>query len=415
MCAMTRHIGAAPESELRREMTSPLVSSPARAFRLERHQLASMDGARLKRWTEFLERHPSESPRHDARWLQDEFSDGDSNVFVYFLFDGDMLCGFAPFVERTWPVRWQLGEITLATLPLRRLCLLGGAAHFPDDASAFELLFREIASTEAQAGALYLENIPLESLIWRFVASSRVVRKSFVRYVPEVPSPRVLLRIHGSFDDYLRRFSSKHRRRLRRTVRRFRDLAPGESCCLRVTRPEEVDAFLERAMSISRKTYQWKLLGGGLRDGEKLRRHMCFLAENGWLRSYLLVSRDRACAFVVGYQFGSRYYLDEMGYDPAWRDHSAGAVLQLQVVEDLFAWNRPEMYDLGEYAAHKEELATETYPQGKLLLFRRGLYPSLVRTGHRGCAASTRAASSVLERVGLKRRLKQMIRQRSSR
>ena len=179
------------------------------------------------------------------------------------------------------------------------------------------------------------------------------------------------------------------------------------------TRPDQVDAFIEQAVEISRKTYQWQLLGQGLRDAAKLRRHLLFLAEHGWLRSYLLVCKDKPCAFVTGFQYGSRYYLDDMGFDPEWRDYSVGTVLQVGIIEDLFQNNRPEVYDLGEFGIHKEEFATLSYLQGKVFLFRPGVYGSLVKTAHWLCNATTAGVSSVVDRFGLKKRLKKLIRMSS--
>jgi hypothetical protein len=113
---------------------------------------------------------------------------------------------------------------------------------------------------------------------------------------------------------------------------------------------------------------------------------------------------------VTGFQFGGRYYLDDMGYDPAWREYSVGTVLQLMLIEDLFLHQRPAMYDLGEYAPHKEEFGTDSRAEGKLLLFRRSPYMALVRGGHGACRAGTLLASEVLERWGLKKKIKKLIR-----
>ena len=138
------------------------------------------------------------------------------------------------------------------------------------------------------------------------------------------------------------------------------------------------------------------------------------LARHGWMRSYLLVSNEQACAFVTGFQFGSRFYLDDMGYDPAWRDYSVGTVLQLLIIEDLFANQQPSVYDLGEYGPHKEEFGNDSYLQGKVLLFRRSAYTTLVRFGHARCIEGTRLASQFLDRWGLKQRMKKMVRMWSS-
>jgi len=394
--------------------TTLQTNSPTDVYRLSRLAMNDISPSVLSEWNRLLELNPSTSPLHDPRWLQERFGQEKNNLAVYFLYRGDSLCGFAPFLTRDWPLKCQLGEVTLARLPLRRLCLLGGALLFPEDPAAHELLFRELLSRDPDFDALYLEDVPVDSFLWKFAGSNHAVSSRFSGYVPDPPAPRVLLRLSDTFDDYMGKFSAKHRKNLRRSIRLFQETAPGDVETVRFTRPDQVDAFVAQAAEISRKTYQWNLLGLGLRSAEETKRYLSFLAHNGWLRCYLLLRKDTACAFVIGFQYGSRYYLDDMGYDPAWREYSVGKILQLEIVQDLFACNRPEVYDLGEYGAHKEELGTETYAQGKMLLFRRGAYTGIVRAGHRGCQGGTRIASTLLSRFGLKKRLKKIIRMWSS-
>src|ERR1017187_4520245 len=386
-----------------------------KAYRLERVELEHASPAVFVEWSEFLKHKPSDSPMHDAQWLRECLEEDRGNIFVYLLYSGDSLCGLAPFLVKNWPVKWQIGEIALARLPLKRLCLLGGAPHFPGETATYELVFRELLGAKNLVDARYLEDVVLDPFFWKFAEINPVVVRSLSRYMPEPPGPRMLLRLEGSFEEYMGRFSSKHRQTLRRKARKFQDMAPGETRSTRFTAVEDVDSFVELALEISRKTYQWTLLGGGLRNPEKLKRHFALLARQGWFRSYILFCKDTPCAFVVGYQYGQRYYLDDMGYDPQWKDYSVGTVLQLGIIEDLTSFNRPNLYDLGEYGPHKEEFATDKYPQGKLFLFRRGDYTGIVKAGHRGCNAMTRQVSAFLVRFGWKQKLKKLIRNWSGR
>jgi hypothetical protein len=390
----------------------PTIALPANPnihkYELTRLAVNTAEPERLTEWMSFLRRSGSNSPRHDPLWLKEQFR-APPGASAVLLREDNSIRGLSVFTTRDWPLRLQLGEVTAARLPLRRLCILEGDADFPQDTQSYDLLFSHLLSSGATFDAIYLESLAVESPFWRYLETSPLIAKAFSRYLPEPPSARVLLRLTGSFDDYLSRFSSKHRATLRRKVRKFEDCALGETL-LRITRPEQVESFVEQAVTLSKKTYQWALLGLGLRSAEALRESMRFRAENGWLRSYLLISAGRPCAFLTGYQYGDRYYLDDMGYDPEWREFSVGTVLQMKLIEDLFVHDRPEIYDLGEFGPHKEEFATESHQQGKVLLFRRGIYNSLARLGHRSCLRATANASAVLERYGVKSRLKTLIR-----
>ena len=51
--------------------------------------------------------------------------------------------------------------------------------------------------------------------------------------------------------------------------------------------------------------------------------------------------------FVLGLQYGHRFHAFAAAVDPAWRRYSAGTIIFLLVLEDLFKENPPEIYDFG--------------------------------------------------------------------
>ena len=361
-------------------------------------------------WKVFQAGYSCASPVHDLEWLRG-FLDGQTkDLLLYSLYESDRLCGIAAFLHKDWPLRWCLGEFTIASLPLTRLRLLGGTLAIPPEQAAHDLLFRDLAQRRAGVDAVFLEEVPVDSFLWKYLHESALIRKSFLLYHPEPPSPHPLLRLEGSFEQYMAKFSPKHRKNLNREVKRIREGIPGPSRFDRFERPEQVGPFLEQAVEVSRKTYQWTLHQRGLSATETLRKRLLFAAHHGWMRCYLLSCGERPCAFLVGFQYGGRFLLHEIGFDPALARHSVGTVLQMLTVEDLFAYDRPEVLDLGDYGNYKESLSTESYLQGKVFLFRRGAYPRLARAGHRCCEWVTRASGSALERLHLKTKVRQIIR-----
>ena len=240
------------------------------AYRVERVELEHASSSVFAEWNKFLKSNPSGVPMHDPHWLRECLVEDRGTVFVYLLYRGEILCGLAPFLIKNWPLKWQLGEIALAHLPLRRLRALGGVPHFPEESDAYELLFRELLSRENRFDAFYLEDVAVDSFFWKFIQGNGVAVRSLSKYMPEPPRPRMLLRLDGTFEEYMGRFSSKHRQTLRRKIRKFQDAAPGQTRSARVTSEEDVNSFVDHAVEISKKTYQWNLLGGGLRDPERL-------------------------------------------------------------------------------------------------------------------------------------------------
>jgi len=368
----------------------------------------------LTDWKAFAAGSASEPMMHNPDWLQGYFAGQLEKLSAYFVYQSGSLQGVAPFLSRDWPLKWHLGELTAAQFPLRRLRLLGATPGIPEDASAYDLLFTELAKQKNAFDAIYLEGVPLDSFLWNYLKTSTLVHEHFRAYFPDLPLPHLQLRFRGSFSDYMKKFSPKQRKNLLRQVTKIREGIVGEMRFEQYTRPDQVPLFLEPAVEISKKTYQWKLHHRGLSATELLRQRLLFAAENSWMRCYLLFCGGTPCAFLVGYQCGSRFVIDEIGFDPTLSKFSPGTSLHLMVIEDLFNRNRPEVYDLGVYNRYKEVLSTESYLESNVFLFRPGAYLRLVQEGHRACQLATKTISAFMDGLRLKSALKKIIRAQNS-
>jgi len=390
------------------------VSTIPTQYTIRRVSLDCASDDLLADWRSISQQLCPDSPQHDPEWLRGYFEGQAENIFLYALYREGSLCGLVPFILKDWPLKCQLGELTLASFPLRRLRLLGGAFNFPDDPAAYEMFFSELMRSDSGFDAVYLEEVPVDSFLWRYLQSSELPAK-VSKYQPEAPSSHPLLRLEGSFEQYMGKFSSKHRKNLLREVKKIREGSLGAMQFTRFQSREEVPFFLEQAIGISKQTYQWKLHGRGLQASDTLRKRLVFAAGRGWMRSYLLSCGGQVCAFLVGFQYEGRFLLHEIGYDPSLAKHSVGTVLQLLTVEDLFAHNRPRILDLGDYGKYKEMLSTESYEQARVFLFRRGVRSRLIQSIHHGCQLSTQTCSTILERWGLKAKIKRAFREGATR
>jgi hypothetical protein len=376
-------------------------------YALRSATLDTVDQDLMADWEAFRSSTPS--PMRDPGWLKGYFEGQTGNLQVHGLYQAGSLCGIAPFLKRDWPLAWHLGELPVASFPLTRLRLLGGSLAFPEDADACDLLFRRLLS-DGDFDTLFFDEIPVNSFFWNYLHTSKLVDDSFLAYEPDPPSPHPILRIQGTFEEYMGKFSPKHRKNLQRSIKKLRDGALGEMRLVRYESSDEVETFLQQAVEISRKTYQWQLHQRGLSAVDLIRPRLEFASRHGWMRCYLLFCGGRACAFVVGYQYEGMFVMDEIGHDPELSKHSVGTVLQLLTVEDLFDYKRADIFDLQGYAWYKGELSNESYLQGAIFLFRRGTYPRFLRAGHRMCSVITKGVSSTLDRWGLKSKVRKAVR-----
>ena len=111
---------------------------------------------------------------------------------MYSIHRAGRLSGVAAVARREWPIKWHLGELAIATLPLTRLRLLGGTPDLPNDAAFYDLLFEEFANTVG-VDAVHVEEVPVDSFLWNYLQQSEIVRKRFPIYQPDPPQPRLML------------------------------------------------------------------------------------------------------------------------------------------------------------------------------------------------------------------------------
>jgi CelD/BcsL family acetyltransferase involved in cellulose biosynthesis len=219
----------------------------------------------------------------------------------------------------------------------------------------------------------------------------------------------------GSYEEYLQSLRGTTRRGLKRSRKKFLAKAGEEFAVRRFESPDDVTPFLHHATTISKKTYQWRLLGLGMRDVASRNAKYTYAAENGWFRSYILYAGGEPIAFASGYLHNRTYYGHELGGDPDWRPSHAGVFLLTEIIQDLFDDTAPvEIYDFlyGDDLL-KSRLANTERTERHFYLFPRGFHGALMAYPLRAVNALSAAASFVLNRLRLKEYIKRLRRDRS--
>lgn len=388
----------------------PQLHAPPQSCRIREVSLDADLDRFVKSWTERHRQFPGHTLHGDPEWIEERFKHEKENVRIFLLEKGDEIIGAVPFVINCVQLVCELGEFALAKFPMRILRLQGYTLNMPEEGAAYDSLISQILMSDFDA--IYMENVKTRSFLWNYLQRSAIIRREFRFTTKRGPLPHLLIRLDGTFESYMNRFSTKTRKNRLREIKRLRQR--GQVDLLRVSQPSEIDAFLEAAYEISQRTWKFKKFkrrGWGLaaRDPDMVTRELRFLAERGWLRSYVLKCDGVPCSFIIGHQYGSSFYAESVGVDDAWRSYSAGTVILLLVLEDLFDANRPEFYDFGTHVKFQEYFATESYPEASVWLFRRRAYPILASNIYRACNAVSMSTGTLLERFGLKSKLKQVL------
>ncbi|HXM65054.1 MAG TPA: GNAT family N-acetyltransferase [Terriglobales bacterium] len=388
-------------------ITQPQLRESCQSYQILEVRLDAEFNQVAKRWTECHRQFPGHSLHGDPEWIEQRFQHEKDKVRIFLLENGDQIVGAVPFVLDREKLACELGEFALLTFPMRVLRLQGHTLNMPDEQAAYDKLMGQILRSDFDA--IYIEQVKTGSFLSDYLRSRALIRRAFHFYTKRGPLLHSLIRFDGTFDSYMKKFSAKTRKNRLREIKTLRDR--GQVDLLRVSQPCEIDAFLETAREISQRSWQFKHFGGGLaaRDPNVVRRELRFLAERGWLRSYVLKCDGVPCSFILGHQYGSTFCAESVGADHAWRRYCVGTVALLLVLENLFNENPPKLYDFGTPVKFQEYFATESYTEERVWLFRRQVYPLLASCIYRSCNAVSMSAGMILERFGVKAKLKRLL------
>jgi CelD/BcsL family acetyltransferase involved in cellulose biosynthesis len=240
-----------------------------------------------------------------------------------------------------------------------------------DEIANIEKQFLAVMCKEILPGeALCFEALPTASRLHRIIVENPEIRKNFQGLYLQKPYAHHFARLPNSFDAYLMQLGTRSRRSLRYSRNLLKRECEGNVSAVCFNTVDGVDQFLDNAIEISKKTYQWRLLGLGLRNREDSEDLFRFAAERGWLRCYILCCKNTPLAFMVGYLYENCFFYIDAGYDPDWAKYSVGSVLQLEVMEDLYRHdNTPTLFDFSTgYGPHKGRFGKKSREEVNMLL-----------------------------------------------
>jgi Acetyltransferase (GNAT) domain len=342
----------------------------------------------------------------DPEWLLERSKLEKADIRAYLFERDSQILGAVALEFYHHRLACQLGDLTVMKLPLNMVRLLGYTPNIPQDESAHSLFFERLLSLDFDA--IYMTCIKADSFFWRYLGNSSFIKRHFYFYSAWGMRPHPLIRMTGTYDEYLRKFSSKSRNNLSRQLRKLRE--KGEVKLVRVIEESDVDSFVEAAAEISRKTYQFRVLGIGIRHSDQLKEWLRWAARQGWLRSYMLKCGGAPCAFQVSYQYHRTFLGIDVGFDPAWSKLGVGIIQQLLALEDLFKNNKPDTCDFGGYADYKQFLANDAHSDALVWLFRSRPYPFLALNTFRLFSVTSKTGAAILSRLDLKSKVKGLLR-----
>jgi CelD/BcsL family acetyltransferase involved in cellulose biosynthesis len=304
-------------------------------------------------------------------------------------------------------IAFRLSDLTLARVELPLLTVRIGidTASSPDPEPRWSLADIPVSAR----GVLVRE--------WPVLPGLPVVRhvEGCLRYVMK-QYRHCFIDMSVDFECYKSKFSSKTRSTIARKCKKFSEHCGGKLLWTVHRTESEIRDFLTLAVSLAARTYQEKLLGLGLPSTLEFAEWAAKEAQHGRVRAFLLYDGDKPVSYlfcpirdgIVEYAY--------LGYDPDYRNHSVGVVLQWLALESLFAEQSFRYFDFTEGESdHKRQFATHERLCANVLFIRADLRGHILVACHRGLDVISGAVGAALDRWGLRGRLRRYLRFRTAR
>ena len=295
-------------------------------------------------------------------------------------------------------LRYRFGELKLGSARFRMLC------------QPNEFLDRDVddwtsvAPLESLAPDCDGVHVPSQPISERLPRLQRT--NGYLRYTNQ-QFKRFYVDLRGSWDDYVASFSGKTRSTLRRKVRKFDK--DGEVRIYKTV--AELDEFIGLAREVSQGTYQEAMFDMGLPDSEEFRKEAAEHAANDTVRASLLFSEGKPIAYLYLPSVDGIVCYSYVGFNPEHRKRSPGTVLFWKTLESLFAEDQFLYFDFTEgEGTQKGQFATDSRLCADVYFLR----PTLWNRSRVYFAIALDWVSTtivrVLDRIGLKARVKAAIR-----
>lgn len=356
---------------------------------------------------------------HDLEWA---LFGADNRTVMAFrignLADEESVLGFALLRRQARPLQFQLGEITYYRRPLTRFDLWSGPviAGTPKESEAW----REAALGFLNAVKQHLsppfevigiEGLPVNSAFHQLLRHDPEIGQSFLLVEQGGSFEHQVIDLPPTLDAYLEDADKRSKKSLAHRQRRLlRDFADDvEVTCFEHV--DDVPAFLDHVQEVAEKTDRQRPLGLDMRDRDVVETKLGFVARKNWLRSYVLFCSGRPVAFLIGYQYGRCFYHIDVGFDPEYSQWSVGSMLQVEVVEDLYARDhRPELLDFSaSFGDQKARLGHRDQKEINLLLLPRTLRHAILATAYKRLDGLSNLAVSAADQISVKQTLKKTI------
>ena len=306
------------------------------------------------------------------------------------------------WVLRHVPFKFQLSDWTIWSIPLSLQCR---AVALLGEPSGPELPVPPAQELIAGSQGFLIHSLPVTSTLPKLSK-----RAGYLCYVP-LQYEHCYIDLTLTFADYQSKFSSKTRSTINRKVRKYAEHCGGSIPWKVYKTPAEMHEFFRLARSVSKLTYQERLLDVGLPEDEAFVLQAEARAAEDCLRAYILFDGERAVSYLFCPVENDVLIYAYLGYDPEYMKQSVGTVLQWLALEALYGEKRFKAFDFTEgQSEHKRLFATHRRQCANVFLVKASRCNKAVIYAHLLTNRFSHWLGTISEKLGVKARIRKLIR-----
>jgi CelD/BcsL family acetyltransferase involved in cellulose biosynthesis len=286
-----------------------------------------------------------------------------------------------PLVCNEFPLAFSAGRKAF-TKKIPAYHLNGNIPLFPDSVDAYQALINRVFDS-SDVQCMYIWSVSKDSIFYDVLTDARHLRHKLVTYNPyHRTNSYYFIKMPPSYEEYCNIFKSKALYNMKRELRLLEKRGPLD--LIKVTRQDQVAAFLADAYKIAKNSHQQRLLDLNVDEPRDRHELLAAMARRGALRCYLLRCGEHTTAYVIGSQFNGVFYLHETAYDKGWGRLSPGKSLLQLVLKECFEAETPRIFHFsGGEAPYKKYFSNNKEDKETLLILRDRLANRMVVTAHR--------------------------------
>jgi CelD/BcsL family acetyltransferase involved in cellulose biosynthesis len=302
---------------------------------------------------------------------------------------GTARVGIVPIKISTMQLPLRFGPLRWSGSRLKSISILGSEPMIPADPAALDNLLLTLPARFPEVELVYLNEVSLESDLWRNIRMSAAIRRVYDVHVLDGFRECHTIILPKSIEEYYAKLGKKKRYNLLRQERILQDRV-GALDLIPIEYFSDLSDMFDAVDKLSSSHSRYDI------D----RNQYISAAKHGFLKCFVLKSCGEPIAVALGIKAGNTYKIQRFFHDKQLQKYSPGTTLWQMILKDIIAKGEFKNIYMGYGSPTYRYRSTNIIEnKGRVLLYRRSFANYCRIVAHSGYSA---ASGFVKCRIGRK-------------